>query len=314
MSTPAPEPASTLTPAASPPASAPGAPGAAATRTVSPSPATSGSSNSSFRSLVVPREHGSWALALEPVALGLLVAPSLAGGWLALAVAAGFLTRRPLKLAVTLPARDPRRVAAFRWTLLFSFLALSALALAAVSPAPGASLSEVRNPLPSLSALWPLLLAVPFGGAFLWFDLRNEMREAQAELAGSIAFALVPAAFATLAGWTAAPALALAMLMLARSVPTVLAVRTFLRLAKGRDASGAPAVAIAIVALAVIVGLAWRTLVPPAAVVVAAVLVLRTALLLSPFFPAWSARRVGMMEAVIGVLFLGALAAAYAFR
>lgn len=290
-------------------ASAVPTPNRSAHSTVS-SPATPASSPSSFRSIVLPREHGSWALALEPVALGLLVAPSADGGWLALAVAAGFLTRRPLKLAVTLPSSDPRRAAARRWTLLLGTFALITLLGA------GGVLSEfaLNTQQSDWHALWPLLLAVPFGAAFLWFDLRNEMREAQAELAGSIAFALVPAAFATLAGWTAAPALALAALMLARSVPTILTVRTFLRLAKGRTASIAPAVSVAVAALIVIAALAAGALVPAAAVLVAAALVLRTAFMLSPFFPAWSARRVGMLEAVVGLVFLSALAAAYATR
>ena len=41
----------------------------------------------SWRELVLPKEHGSWAFAFEPIALGLLIAPSPAGGWLALAMA-----------------------------------------------------------------------------------------------------------------------------------------------------------------------------------------------------------------------------------
>jgi hypothetical protein len=44
-----------------------------------------------WRDVILPKEHGSWSLALEPIALGLLVAPSWAGGSLAVAVLAGFL-------------------------------------------------------------------------------------------------------------------------------------------------------------------------------------------------------------------------------
>src|SRR4051812_13381501 len=53
----------------------------------------------SWRESVWPKEHGSWSLAFEPVALGLLCAPSTAGAFLALAVAAGFFARRPLRNA-----------------------------------------------------------------------------------------------------------------------------------------------------------------------------------------------------------------------
>ena len=50
--------------------------------------------------LTLPKEHGSWSLALEPVAFGLLVAPSAAGAALALAAVSGFFLRRPLKFAL----------------------------------------------------------------------------------------------------------------------------------------------------------------------------------------------------------------------
>ncbi len=265
-------------------------------------------SPTSFRSLVLPREHGSWSLALEPVALGLLVAPSRGGAWLALAVIAGFFTRRPLKLAVTLPRSDPRRRATIGWMLLFATTALAGLLL---STAP----SLWRNtPHPTWTALWPLLLATPFGAAFLWFDLRGEMREAEAEIAGSAAFALVPAAFATLAGWSAAPALSLAGLMLARSVPTVLTVRAYLRLAKGKPATALPALACAGGALIAVVALATRGLVPGTAAALALLLVARTAWLLSPRAPTWSARRAGITEAILGAVFVAALALGYGAR
>lgn len=263
--------------------------------------------NISFRSLVMPREHGSWSLALEPVALGLLVAPSPAGAWLALAVVAGFFTRRPLKLAFTLPATDARRAAAWGWTLFFALTATAAL-ITAASPL-GANDQHW-----SASTLWPLLLAIPFGAAFLWFDLRGEMREAEAELAGSTAFALVPASFATLAGWNAAAALGLAALMLARSVPTVLTVRTYVRSAKGKPASVWPALLCAIVSLLGVAAFASLQHIPALACGFVALLVARSAFLLSPLAPAWSAKRIGMLEAVLGLTYLAGAAVAYAVR
>lgn len=274
-----------------------------------PTPASSLATppNTSFRSLVVPREHGSWSLALEPIALGLLVAPSPAGAWLALAVIAGFFTRRPLKLALTLPTTDTRRIAAWRWTLLFALTAFAGL-LAATSPI-GANKQQW-----GADALWPLLLALPFGGAFLWFDLRGEMREAEAELAGSAAFALVPAAFATLAGWSAGPALALAVLMLARSIPTVLTVRTYLRIAKGKSASAWPALLCTAAFLVAAIALATFSSLPVLACTFVALLAARSAIFLSPLAPTWSAKRIGMLEAVLGLTYLAGLAAVYASR
>ncbi len=257
-------------------------------------------SSSTLGSILLPKERGSWSLVLEPIALGLLAAPSLAGASLAVAGTAGFLARRPLKLAVTLDAADPRRKLAAGCTVVLALLAVAALAGAVV-----------RGPW---TALWPLLLATPFGAAFLWYDLRQEMREAEAELAGSIAYAVLPAAFGTLAGWTPAAALALAALSLGRSVPTVLTVRAFLRIRKGQNASAMPAIAAAAVVAGGFSCLMAQGLVPRAAPILAAVLLCRSLFfLMSPTRPVWSAQKVGIIEAVIGAVYVATLAAALHF-
>lgn len=255
-----------------------------------------------FRTLVLPREHGSWALAFEPVGLGLLVAPSPGGGWLALAVALGFLMRRPLKLAWTLPLHEERRGAAACTAMLFGLGAALALLAAGGFFAPFV-------PGGAAVALWPLLLAAPLGAAFLWFDLRNAMREAEAELAGSAAFALVPAAFATLAGWNAPAALGLAVLMLARSLTTVLTVRCYLRLQKGLPCSPFAAVAAALFAVFAVAG--SQGVLPAAALVLPALLLVRTVVFVTPLRPDWDARQVGMLEAALGLAYLIAAVQVY---
>src|SRR5215510_13317849 len=52
----------------------------------------------SWRTVVLPREHGGWSLIAEPALLGLLVAPSWAGLALGLAGLLAFLARQPLRL------------------------------------------------------------------------------------------------------------------------------------------------------------------------------------------------------------------------
>ncbi len=253
-----------------------------------------------LKSLLLPKEHGSWSLAFEPLALGLLVASSVGGLGLAAAMTAGFFLRRPLKLAVTLPATDPRKNPARNWALLLAAAAFAALVFAAGRG--------------SLTALWPLALAAPLGVLFLALDLRNDMREAAAELAGSAAFAILPAAFATLAGWSVAPALALAAVMLARSVPTVLTVRTYLRLGKNQPAGAGLPIAAATLGLALLIGLTLRGLTPWLAPLLAALLLARSVFLVTPLRPNWTARRIGINEAVLGLLSLSTLTLAYHFR
>lgn len=174
----------------------------------------------------LPKEHGSWSLALEPLVLGLGAAPSSAGAALAVTVLAGFLLRRPVKLLAGGGA-DSRRRAAIDGAVIWGFAAVAGLVAAAVAAGP--------------TRLWPLLAAIPPGAMFLWFDSRGEARQAAAELAGVVAFAAVPAALASAAGWSAGSAAALAVVMACRSIPAVMTIRTFLRRRKGLAVAIGPA-------------------------------------------------------------------------
>jgi hypothetical protein len=244
----------------------------------------------------LPKEHGSWSLALEPLGLGLLVAPSVAGLALALAAVAGLFVRRPLKAALT-HAVSGRRREARRPLGLLSAAALAGLGEAFVLGGPG--------------ALWPLGLAAPFGGLFLWFDAQNESRAAAAEIAGSTMFALLPAAMATLAGWPAPAALALSAIALGRSLPTILAVRAYLRLTKQQPADPFAALSAGTGALLALAFLAQAGLVPWLAVGWSGLLLLRLIWYVTSLRPVWSARRVGITEAVIGLIYIGTLTAVY---
>lgn len=261
-------------------------PGSASTRRPAVAPVAS---------VFLPKEHGSWSLAFEPLALGLLVAPSSAGGALTVAALAGFFARRPFK-AFFAPATIRRREAGLA-VLVFSVLGVGGFSVGLV--------------LGGIAALWPMLLAAPLGGLFAWFDAQNGSRTAAAEVAGSAAFAFVPSALATLAGWSAGPALALAGLALTRSVPTVLTVRSSLRQAKG-DTAGflLPVLAAAAAAFGISL-LATLLLVPAWAALPAWVLLARTLWFASPFRPSWPARHIGILEAFLGVTYVGAISAAY---
>jgi hypothetical protein len=236
--------------------------------------------------LTLPKEHGSWSLALEPVAFGLLVAPSAAGAALAAAAVSGFFLRRPLKLVVA-GKHDSRQPLALVCATILALVGLSGL------------LQAVR--LGAVGGWWPLLPAALVGAVFAWCDGRNGTREGAAELAGAVAFALLPAAFGALAGWPIAASLALSAMMFARSVPTVLTVRTCLRIRKGQVFSIAPALMAAGAGIFLTVWLATLQLMPWAAVAFALVFAARTCWLLLGR-PRLTARTLGITEAVLGVL------------
>ncbi len=250
----------------------------------------------SWRELVLPREHGSWSLALEPLALGLLAAPSWPGVALGVAALAAYFLRRPGKLAWTADTAASR-TAALGWVVGLALLAAAAL-LVAVALGGAAP----------LALLGPAAVA---GGLFASFDLRGAARAEAAEVAGAAAFALVPAGVAAFAGWSAPAAFALAAVMLARTVPTVLVVRAYLRVRKGERVSLAPSLLLSGAALAVTGVLAARGLAPWVAAIACGMLAVRAFVLLVWPRSGWRARQIGLFEAAVGGLFVIAVGLAW---
>ena len=148
---------------------------------------------------------------------------------------------------------------------------------------------------------------------FLGFDQQGEARAAAAEFAGGAAFALLPASLTTLAGWQTPAAFGLAAVMLARILPTILTLRTCLRLNKGHSVVALWPIAAAAGAFATITALAIFSFVPRVAAAGAFLLLCRTMLFVSPWRPVWPARRFGFIEAIIGLLYITAIGLAYRF-
>jgi hypothetical protein len=222
----------------------------------------------------------------------MLVAPSATGGAIVCAAFAGFFLRRPLKL-VSSGKADPRISLASCVVIALLMLTIASLFLAV-------AFGGVKN-------LWPLIPAAVAGIGFAWFDSRNESREGSAELCGAVAFSILPATFAKLAGWSIAESAALASVMLVRSVPTVLFVRTYLRRNKGYEINLTPAFFAAGMGLFLTVWLVFAHLAPWPAVVFTAFLATRTFWVLGGN-RRFSAKKVGIAEMVFGIVLVFTLA------
>jgi len=246
------------------------------------------------RSVFLPKEHGSWSLALEPVLLGMLAAPTLAGCGLALATVSGFFARRPIRAALGSGTGG--------WAG-----SVAAASLLCIAAAVGIAVSAA---LGGPGSLWPLGLSLAPCGLFLWFDLRGDSRTPAAEIAGAVAFAFVPAAFATLAGRPPAVALALAATMLSRSVPAVLVVREYLRRRKGGRRSWAP-LGFALLSAGAMVGLSAAGTVNSWVLPIVLLMFTRYAFLLLSSEQPRSARRLGTSEAVLGIAYILGVALAF---
>lgn len=247
-------------------------------------------------SVFLPREHGSWSLVAEPLLLALLVAPSAAGGAVALAALTGLFLRRPLRTLLE-PAGRARAARARLALVIFGGVAASACAFAAT--------------LAGIAALAPLLLAAPFALLFAWFDAQGEARAFWAELAGAAAYGVLPVGLAKLGGWSHPTALVLGLVALGRSVPTVLTVRACLRHARGEPVNRTWPLLASAFPVALLAGLSFLRLAPVGCMVPVALLFVRAAWLLSDAAPHWPARRLGLLEAGLGLAGLAVNAAAF---
>jgi hypothetical protein len=249
-----------------------------------------------LKDVVLPKEHGSWSLAFEPIALGLLAAPSVGGGLLALALSALFFARRPLRIHGQ-ENRVERKTAAFQ-----------ALAICGMIAAVSLSATVLLNGVEWVMWLAPVGVA---GAIFAHFDRRGAGREEAAEVAGSAAFAMVPAAIGILGGLEPWSAVSLTVLALGRSVPSVLCVRSFLRARKTGVRRATLALVTACAAVASAGVLYHLGHLPLFAVVWMVVLAARAFALLAVFQPDWRARTIGMLEAMIGVALVVSTALAW---
>ena len=252
------------------------------------------------RTVALPVEHGGWGIALEPVLLGLMVEPSLAGFGLAVATIGAFLARHPLKLVAAdrrKRRRFPRTVMAERFALLYGGIAALGLSVAFIAS-------------PDNTFLWPIAVAAPLAVLQLVADAKGESRALLPELAGSAAMTTVAASIA-LAGGRAMPvAFGLSAVLLARVVPTILYVRARLERLHGKETGTALVATAHILALGLVAWLAWLDVAPTIAVVMLSVLLLRALVGFSLGLPG-TAKKIGISELVFGALTVIAVALGY---
>jgi hypothetical protein len=238
----------------------------------------------SLRPLALPTEHGGWGFLFEPIVLGLAVAPSRGGLFVALAFVFGFLCRQPLRLGL----QDARRGRAYprtRWCWMFLAAyatgALASLALAVL--------------VSGWAVLIPIGLVVPLGLTQVLYDANNRGRALLPELGGAAAMASSAAAIAIAGGMRIVPALALSGIIVARAIPSIVYVRTLLTRSHGREASSWIPLALHACAI-LLVALFARPLVVAAFILLFA----RAAWQLARPVP--PAKRIGWTEVAMGTL------------
>lgn len=238
---------------------------------------------------------------LEPILLGLLLAPSLGGLTLSIAALGAFLLRSPLKLYlkdVQAGRQVPRTQTARRFVFIYGgMMTLAGISMLALTP----------SWLPFL----PLVMAAPLVGLQLWHDFHGQSRNPIAELAGAAFTGAIAAAIVLISAWPLPVALSLWAALAFKSVSAVLYVRSRLRLERGKPAARRSAMFVHLVALVSIVGMITQSLLPWTALVAIVVLTGRAAVGLSPLRTARPPKIIGMQEMGYGLGFVIAIILGY---
>lgn len=257
----------------------------------------------SIRAVALPAEHGGWALILEPIILGLLVAPSLAGWLIAAATFACFLARHPIKLAINDRRKHQilkRTSFADRFALLYVTLAIIFIAFVIANT--------------NSESLVPLVLAVPLVLVQFIYDGLGHSRKLMPEIAGALAVGSISSAIALAGGWPRATAYALWIIVACRHAPTILYLRALLSRRRQRQEvrlSG-PVIAVQLLALLVVLALFFNRIAPALAVIVFVILFVRA--LIGPFSHApTTPKKLGISEIVFGALAVLSISAGYWF-
>jgi YwiC-like protein len=256
-----------------------------------------------IRAVALPAEHGGWALILEPVALGLLVAPSVDGLLIAAGSLAAFLARHPLKLAIG----DRRKSRILKRTPLADRFALLYVTLAAVF------FTIAITSLPR-DFLLPFIIAGPLLFVQFLYDARGHSRKMTAEVAGALAVGSISTAIALAGGWPWSKAFALWVIVACRHVPTILYLRVLLsrRRQEQRPGVNAAVVVVQLLPLIAIFVLLYFKITPVVAIVVFAILFGRAVIgLFKQAEPI--PKKLGISEIAFGTLTVLLVAAGYRF-
>jgi hypothetical protein len=249
-----------------------------------------------IKSFALPHEHGSWGFLLEPLVAGIFLAPATNTIWIVLLFIGAFLLRQPLRFLVPdlLEKKNlPRTAIAGKFVLLFGIIFVSGLI--------GTILFVNRL------ALTPFAFVVPFAIFQIYSDAKRQSRDLIPEIGGAAAIASSIAVLAIAKDESLVNGFALWLIMLARLIPSVLYVRSRLRLEKGKSFAKFPPIASHTFSCLILLALAWWKLAPWLIVLMSVVLLVRAVAGLSRFRKPAKAKWIGIWEVIYGGLFVAAL-------
>ena len=244
------------------------------------------------KSVALPVEHGAWGFLFEPLLAGLLIAPTVGGGFLSIMIVGAFLCRQPLKFVfgdLKSGKRLPRTAVATRWLVYFSAIAAFGLAGSLVTADPRAFI--------------PLIISAPIAIYLIVQDASRKSREMVPELFAASVLSTSIASLSLAAGSGYLFAGAMWLTMTARLIPSVIYVRTRLRLEKKKEYSKVSSLATHVAAVTALAALYFVGLGSVLTIAIAGFLLVRSITGLSSARNKMTAKQLGVREVIYGVVY-----------
>jgi len=243
--------------------------------------------NHQLKTVILPREHGSWGLTFEPLTLALIIAASLPGAVLFLGAAAAFFAHTPAR---QLLSRDKKNRYALPFFLLYGGMAGLLM---------GIFIFSVGWPLYA-----PLLLALIIMSGYLLLEYVSLGRKLYTEIIASVAIGLMALSIVLAGGWLWPRAVAFLILLYLRSIATTLYVHHRLLLEKKQLSKVGRAMLWQVISLLLAMALWLNGNIPFLALMAVLILGARALGGLSSKRKKATVRKIGMLEFAYGVQFV----------
>ena len=243
-----------------------------------------------FSKVAVPKEHGSWGFVLEPLILSLIVAFTLDGLFLALATFFMFLSNQPLKVLTTKSA--PKKLKPTAKIVLFFYLLITVILLIFLF-----FKIKFYLLLPFYSAILLLLI-------YKIAEFSQLSRKLYVELLPIFSMTLIATTIVMIDSVFSFDPIIFGLLLLSRSVPTVLYINAKVKWIKGMKFSTLPTHLLNGGFLIFIVYAVFNNLLPMLSILGMIILTARSIIGFSKFNFTKTVKQIGVVEFIYGGFFV----------
>lgn len=237
-----------------------------------------------------PKEHGAWGFVLEPLILSLIIGFSVNGLLLALASFILFLANQPIKILFTKSISVKHKSAAPK--VLFFYASIIFLLFVSIIIN-----AQIVDLIPYVAGLLLMLL-------FLFAQINNLGRHLFFEFIPSIAITLMAISIVQMNSSFQYNIWVFGVLLLCRSIPTIIYVNTKVKESKRKDYSKAVTNLANSVSALIVFLLGWYSLLPELSFLASVILLLRSVIGFSKFNFTKTVKQIGIAEFIYGSLFV----------